>query len=88
MKNSDKILDALESATSDWEGDFIFTVTASDEEFDVSVTHRFYKKTYYFAARADDGVAEMDWNEDSWEPITQENLFAWMWFELSGEVTK
>lgn len=88
MDKEQRVIKELESATNEWEGDFIFDVELDEAEwgswhyFSVNITHRFIESAdHNFTVRANDTDVEIDMADDCWCPLTKGDLFALMWFE-------
>lgn len=77
------ILDCVD----DWRSCFIATAEFDHEYncrnyFDCTLMHEQLGEKYSFRIKvSQDGYAEMDYADDSWNMLTTSNLFAWMWFE-------
>ena len=99
MNVTEALIEALKEAVSNWSSDFDIDVEESDADedasyFNVVITYSFGGKSeavHEFTAKVEIDHTHrwqimMDYAEDSWESIDQENLFVWMWFDLVKQI--
>lgn len=86
----------VESAFSDWDGDFKVAVKHdpdySDEcdtnYFYVDITHvRMSGVSIEFTARVRNDQIEFDWYDDCWQDLTPLSLFQFMFFEMAEGIS-
>lgn len=96
MTRKERLLERLKECCLDWDGDFYFEISEEEEAeemswFHVVVTSRFLFPACSFQAKVEvrqrEDTIEMEWGEDSWHELDQENLFTFMFFDLAQRCT-